>query len=40
MLEYLYKGRRISGERVIIGQGDDAEIRLPNRGPFEDGRLA
>ena len=40
MLEYLYKGRRISGEMVIIGQGEDAEIRLPNRGPFEDGRLA
>lgn len=40
MLEYLYKGRRVSGEMVIIGQGEDAEIRLPNRGPFEDDRLA
>lgn len=40
MLEYLYKGRRFSGQLVIIGQGGDAEIRLPNRGPFEDTRLA
>lgn len=40
MLEYLYKGRRVAGELVLIGQGEDAEIRLPNRGPFEDDRLA
>ena len=40
MLEYLYKGQRTAGELVLIGQGEDAEIRLPNRGPFEDDRLA
>ena len=40
MLEYLYNGRRISGELVLIGQGGDAEIRLPNPGPYEDARLA
>lgn len=40
MLEYLYRGRRISGELVLIGQGGDAEIRIPNKGPYEDARLA
>lgn len=40
MLEYLYKGKRITGELVLIGQGEDAEIRIPNRGPYEDVRLA
>ena len=40
MLEYLYRGRRISGELIIIGQGEDAEIRIPNKGQFEDVRLA
>lgn len=40
MLEYLYNGRRFSGELVVIGQGGDAEIRIPNHGPYEDARLA
>ena len=40
MLEWVYGGRRYSGDSILVGQGGDAEIRLPNRGVYEDERLA
>lgn len=40
MLELVYGGRRFAGDTVLIGQGGDAEVRLPNPGVYEDERLA
>ncbi len=40
MTEFLYKGSHFSGDGILIGQGEDAEIRIPNKGLYKDQLLA
>ena len=40
MTEFLYKGNHFSGDGILIGQGEDAEIRIPNKGLYKDQFLA
>lgn len=40
MPEFLYKGGHFSGDGILIGQGEDAEIRIPNKGLYKDRLLA
>lgn len=40
MLDLLYNGRRYAADPLLIGQGNDALLRLPNASSYEDERLA
>ena len=40
MLEYIYRGKRLEGEDILVGQGEDADIRLPNTGLYKDQAIA
>lgn len=40
MIDLLYAGRRFPADHLLIGQGSDADIRIPNASAFEDERIA
>lgn len=40
MIDLLYAGRRYAADHLLIGQGTDADIRIPNESAYEDERIA